>query len=238
MADKNSFKPPQAVQNNVRRGIELRRRFKRGSMPSHAQYVAKGEDASLQMLLRIMEFFDAHDEAPDLTKEGHRDGPSVPQIAWLMHGGDAGRRWASQAVAKAKANESAKTIDVEIKKVDEELGIVFGYAIVCLEKGEQFFDSQGDHITEDAMLEATSSFMSGFRVAKDMHVGGTVGQVVYGFPVTTEIAKALDILVEKTGFIVGMKPDSAQLLEKYAKGQYTGFSIGGKRIEQENVTDG
>lgn len=133
--------------------------------------------------------------------------------------------------------DQTKQIDVRIAKVDEDLGIVFGYAIVCKADGEDFFDSQGDHIPEDSMLEATSLYMSGERIAKDMHVGGSVGQVIFGFPMTTEIAKALGVKVEKTGFIVGMKPFDDDMLEKYAKGWYTGFSIGGKRILDDGVTD-
>ncbi len=133
--------------------------------------------------------------------------------------------------------DKAKELEVRIAKVDEDLGIVFGYAIICKAGGEEYFDSQGDHIPEDSMLEATSDYMSGRRVAKDMHVGDAVGQVVFGFPMTAEIAKALDIEVQKTGFIVGMKPYKDEMLQKYAKGWYTGFSIGGKRIEDRILND-
>lgn len=132
-----------------------------------------------------------------------------------------------------RAGKVEKSLEVEITKVDDRLGIVFGYAIVCKQGGEEYFDVQGDHITEEAMLKATSKYMAGFRIAKDMHVGGTVGQVVFGFPMTGEIAKSLGIQVEKTGFIVGMKPDSDDMLQKFADGTYTGFSIGGKRVKQE-----
>lgn len=131
--------------------------------------------------------------------------------------------------------DHVKDIEVRIAKVDEDLGIVFGYAIICKDEGEDYFDSQGDHIPEDAMLEATSEYMKGKRIAKDMHVGGSVGQVVFGFPMTEEIAKALDIQVRKTGFIVGMKPYKDEMLQKYAEGWYTGFSIGGKRVEDRSV---
>ena len=101
--------------------------------------------------------------------------------------------------------------------------------------GEDYFDTQGDHIPEQTMLEATAEYMAGDRMAKVMHRGDEAGQVVYGFPVTEDIAKALSIEVEKTGFIVGMKPDSDEILAKYASGEFTGFSIGGRRMEEEVV---
>lgn len=129
--------------------------------------------------------------------------------------------------------EDAFQLDVVVQKVDRDLGIVFGYAIVCKIDGEDYYDTQGDHITEQAMLEATADFMEGERVAKVMHEGGQAGQVVYGYPITTEIAKALDFDVKKTGFIVGMKPDSEEVLNKFATGEFRGFSIGGRRVEEE-----
>lgn len=123
-----------------------------------------------------------------------------------------------------------KIIKAQIAKVDNDLGIVFGFAIVCKQNGKEYFDVQADHIPENAMLEATASFMQGQRMAKDMHAGEKVGQVVFGFPMTADIAKSLGIVTEKTGFIVGMRPDSDEMLEKYNSGEYTGFSIGGRRI--------
>lgn len=122
----------------------------------------------------------------------------------------------------------------EVLKVDESLGLVFGYAIVCKEGGKDYYDLQGDHIPEDAMLEAACEFMQSGRVAKEMHDGDEIGQVVFAFPMTTEIAKAFDIEVSKTGLLVAMKP-SKEVLKKFADGTYTGFSIGGRRLKDVEV---
>ncbi len=84
------------------------------------------------------------------------------------------------------------------------------------------------------MLKASADFMQHSRVAKDMHAGDQVGDVVFAFPLTTEIAKSLGIKTKKTGLLIGMKPD-AETLKKYVSGDYTGFSIGGKRITDEEV---
>lgn len=124
---------------------------------------------------------------------------------------------------------------VNVSKVDEELGVVFGYAIVCKQRGEEYYDIQGDHIPEESMLKAAFDFMSGNRVAKDMHEGKQTGQVLFGMPITQEIAESLRIDVNQTGLIVGMKPSSNELLEKYKTGEYTGFSIGGRRIMDTEV---
>ena len=124
-----------------------------------------------------------------------------------------------------------KQLDFAVQKVDESLGIVFGFAIICKRDGNEYVDVQGDHVPESAMLEATAEYMAGDRVAKDMHVGDAIGQLVFGFPLTDDIAKALEITTRQTGFIVGMKPNE-EIMEKFRSGDYTGFSIGGRRIQE------
>jgi hypothetical protein len=123
----------------------------------------------------------------------------------------------------------------DVAKVDQGLGLVFGFAIVCKIDGEDYFDVQGDHIPEDAMLAAACEFMQGARVAKEMHAGDAKGTVVFAFPLTGEIAKALGIESPKTGLLIAMKPDDPAILEKFRSGEYTGFSIGGRRGEDEEV---
>lgn len=123
---------------------------------------------------------------------------------------------------------------VKVEKVDEEHGLVFGYAIVCKEGGEPYYDVQGDHVPEDSMLGALTDFMLSARVAKEMHVGDGKGTVVFAFPMTGDIAGSLGIRVEKTGALIGMRPDP-DVLEKFKSGEYTGFSIGGRRIRDEEV---
>ena len=40
----------------------------------------------------------------------------------------------------------------------EDLGLVFGWAMVCSEGGKDYFDEQGDNIPEDAMLKALADY--------------------------------------------------------------------------------
>lgn len=120
-------------------------------------------------------------------------------------------------------------VKAEVAKVDSELGLVFGYAIVCKVEGEPYFDSQEDHIPEDAMLKAATDFMLRSRVAKEMHSGDAVGSIVFAFPLTAEVAKALEIDARKTGLLIAMRP-GPEVMSKYKSGEYTGFSIGGSRL--------
>lgn len=127
---------------------------------------------------------------------------------------------------------------VKAERVDAALGLVFGWAVVSTEKGEPYFDLQGDHIPDDALLKAAADFMGGDRAQGDGHglTGGSLtdGQVVFAFPMTAEVAKSFGITCERTGLLVAVKP-SAPVLAKFASGEYTGFSIGGARVRDEEV---
>lgn len=120
----------------------------------------------------------------------------------------------------------------EVLKVDDALGLVMGYAIVCKEEGEPYYDLQGDYITEDAMLKAALDFMENSRVAKEMHDGNQTGTFVFAWPMTEDIAKAFDLKVKKTGLLIAVRPDP-DMLVKFRDGTYTGFSIGGHWLEEE-----
>lgn len=125
----------------------------------------------------------------------------------------------------------------EFLKVDSELGLIFGWAIISKQDGKDYFDTQGDNIPEDAMLKAAADFMAKSRMSKDMHAGEKTGEVVFAWPMTADIAKAMGIQTETTGLMIAIKPDNPQTLEKFKSGDFTGFSIGGSRIKDEVVND-
>lgn len=132
-----------------------------------------------------------------------------------------------------QANMTEKVF--KVANVDSSLGVVFGWGIVSTYKGEDYFDTQGDNIPDAAMLEATTEFMENSRVGKTMHVGEQTGVIVHSFPLTADIAKAFGITTETTGWMIGYKPYSKDLLEKFRSGELTGFSIGGRRIKHTEI---
>lgn len=128
----------------------------------------------------------------------------------------------------------------KIAKVDETLGIVFGWAVICKVAGEDYYDWNIDsggvhkgelipeHITEPAMLKSAAQFMASDRPGNEMHEGGDVGKFLFAFPLTTDIAKAMGIASPRTGLMVGYQAPPA-VLAKFKSGAYTGFSIEGVR---------
>ncbi len=129
-------------------------------------------------------------------------------------------------------------VEARVAKVDENLGLVFGWAIVCKINGVDYYDLNIDpngekvpeHIPEDAMLKASMEFMQTARPGNEMHKGPNTGTYVFAWPMTTEIAKAMGIATEKTGLMVAYKP-APEVLAKYRDGTYTGFSIEGSKVD-------
>lgn len=119
---------------------------------------------------------------------------------------------------------------VKAESIDAEHGLVIGWAMVCKQDGEDYWDVQDNHIPEPAMLDALTDFAEHSRMAKEMHSGGPAGEYLFMFPLTTDIAKALGIVTKKTGALVGYKPPP-DVLAKFKSGEYTGFSIGGHHID-------
>lgn len=139
-----------------------------------------------------------------------------------------------------KGTVTEKNFVVKFSGVNEEKQVAFGWAIVSKVDGEDYYDLQNDHIPEDAMLEASIDFMENSRVAGDMHTKEQdgvkkAGSVLFAFPLTTEAAKALDITSKNTGLMIGMKVTDREVWKKIKDGTYTGFSIGGLRITDEEV---
>jgi hypothetical protein len=129
----------------------------------------------------------------------------------------------------------------QIFKVDEEQGIIYGWAIVCTINGEPYFDlgdgTYSDHIPEAVMCKAAAEFSQRSRVGKDMHRGDQQGDVLYVYPVTKAIALGLDVESDKTGMVIGYKPKDRSLLDLVKSGARRGFSIGG-RLTSAFVDDG
>ncbi len=125
---------------------------------------------------------------------------------------------------------------IKISGTDEH-GVVYGYAMVSKKDGEDYYDSQGDNIPEASLISASLDFMKNSRAVKDSHAGPDCGIVPFAFPLTETISKSLGLTSaeQKYGLLVGLQLDNPEMVSKFKDGTYTGFSIGGVRIEDEIV---
>ena len=126
------------------------------------------------------------------------------------------------------------TIGAEIIKSDTERRIVWGWASVISENGDPIVDTQGDYIPAEEMEKMADQFMTDVRVAKAMHRGSQIGEVIHSFPMTKEIAKAFDLDSKYEGWIIGMKVHDDEMWAKVKSGEYGAFSIGGKGERHDN----
>lgn len=97
------FKPPKTVANNAKKGLELRREFGRGGTSvgvARARDLMNRKELGLDTIARMVSFFARHAGNADAKGSessgfwGREGNPSAGWIAWLLWGGDAGRRWA------------------------------------------------------------------------------------------------------------------------------------------------
>lgn len=158
---------------------------------------------------------------------------------------------ASVHTPTALGNEDEEEVMVNpafrVAKVDKSLGLVFGWAVVCKVKGQDYYDLNVDthgshagervpeHIPEDVMTKAALDITkNGVMPGNEMHDGPDRGHYPFLFPLTTDIAKAMGITTDKTGLMCAFAPPP-DVLAKFESGEYTGFSIEGKRLAYEEV---
>jgi len=115
----------------------------------------------------------------------------------------------------------------KVLKVDEDQRIVWGWASVVTEGGEAVVDKQADIISPELMVKAATAFMLDARMAKAMHTGAQVGEVVHSFPLTKELADAFGLTTDREGWIIAMKVHDDDVWAKVKTGEYGAFSIGG-----------
>lgn len=117
--------------------------------------------------------------------------------------------------------------EFQVLKVDEDLGLVFGWAAICkTEDGAEYFDKQDQHLPESEMLKASLDFMRNSRGMDAMHDEQRVGDVFFAWPMTAEIKKAMGFRGGQTGLMVGIAPEPGAMA-KFHSGEYRAFSIGG-----------
>ena len=97
--------PPADVAAAAKKGLELREKFHRGgtSVGVHrAQQLAERRGVSFRDVTAISAYFARHevDKASKSHEWGDETDPSAGYIAWLLWGGEPGRRWAGSLTAR------------------------------------------------------------------------------------------------------------------------------------------
>jgi hypothetical protein len=137
MAD--GFVPPKGAQENAKRGLELRREFKRGGTMvgvARARDISNGASLPLETINRMVSYFARHEVDKKGKDFGNASNPSRGYIAWLLWGGDAGKTWADSIAEREKKKDKSMTTDlahsyaqiIKQEKQDDGTLLVYGKA--------------------------------------------------------------------------------------------------------------
>ncbi|CAB4130448.1 Phage-like element PBSX protein, XkdF [uncultured Caudovirales phage] len=119
-------------------------------------------------------------------------------------------------------------ISFEFQKVDATGRFVRGWASVVSDAGVPVTDVQGDRITIDELRKSAHRFVTDARVAKAMHAGSKVGEVVESVIIDDEFAKALGMTDTRRGWWIGMEIHDEGIQKRVRDKQLRAFSIGGR----------
>ena len=120
------------------------------------------------------------------------------------------------------------TFSFDFEKADDEGGYVRGWASVVSVDGEPVEDTQGDVIGIEELRKAAHRFVTEARVAKAMHAGAQVGEVVESVIIDDAFVKAVGATTTKRGWWIGMRVYDPSIRKRVKKGDLKAFSIGGR----------
>ena len=110
-----NFKPPASVTKAAQRGLELRKKFKKGGLSTQeagkqgigsgvarATSLSRRSNVSPKVIKQMCGYFSRHakDKKPGWSNASN---PSKGYIAWLLWGGNPGRGWANKVKRQMEA---------------------------------------------------------------------------------------------------------------------------------------
>lgn len=131
-----------------------------------------------------------------------------------------------------KRNGDAFEMRARVSKLDDSLGLVFGYAFSSsLDGGKTpHVDYQDDAIDPDFLKTVTEFIEAGGKTDVN-HNFADDGKIVFAWPLTPEINEAMGIKSDVVGLAVAVKP-SPETYKRFQSGELTGFSIAGFGIRE------
>ncbi|MGK9051783.1 hypothetical protein QTA58_15635 [Neorhizobium sp. CSC1952] len=100
--------PPAEVAAEAEKGLKLRAQFRRGGTTAgiaRARDLKNRKPLSDKTVRKMVSYFHRHKADKRAENFGDEENPSTGYIAWLLWGGDPGRKWAEE---HKKAIERAK----------------------------------------------------------------------------------------------------------------------------------
>tara|TARA_Y100000389_G_scaffold62597_1_gene58673 strand:+ start:24796 stop:26685 length:1890 start_codon:yes stop_codon:yes gene_type:complete len=132
-----SFTPPSSAVSNAKKGLEMRKKWKRGGL-TPAEAKSQGIDSGITRARKIasgkvsrhdvkrMSAFNRHRKNYRPSKKKPDGGPTAGTIAWLLWGGTSGVDWAKKKSKTLAAEGEGESIYDILKSFDIEKNIQMG----------------------------------------------------------------------------------------------------------------
>lgn len=136
------------------------------------------------------------------------------------------------ALIKRAPTGDQYTLTATVAKLDESLGVVFGYAVASTVDGGQspHIDLQGDAVVGgDELIKVALGFAEAGAQSDVMHDCIKDGWVPFVMPLNAETKKAFKLAGDVEGIAIGMKP-SQETFKRFQSGELAAFSIYGEGV--------
>lgn len=160
-------------------------------------------------------------------------GPKYGRMSYVSEHGtlEGAKEHIKQIVGKRDGDDGfSRAFDV--KKIDEDRQLVFGWASIWTIGGEYVVDKQDDIIPPDEGENAAYEFMLYHRSHGDMHERMGVGRCIESIALTKQKQEALGIDLGMEGWFVGFRVDDDDVWKRIKAGDLPEFSIGGKATRE------
>lgn len=124
-----------------------------------------------------------------------------------------------------------------IRKLAPEGRLAYGWASASGGNGQPLVDLQGDSIAEAELVKAAHRFIADRRVARSMHKGEPIGEIVESAVLTSAVQQALGIDLGSVGWWIAVKLADEATWLRVQSGELTGFSLGGRAVRRPLATD-
>jgi hypothetical protein len=134
---------------------------------------------------------------------------------------------------RREVDEADWSIPFEVRKVDEDQQLVFGWSSISTVDGDLIVDKQGDQIGMDELEPAAYEFVLNTRQMGDMHAKTNVGRLVESMVFSVEKQRLLGIDLGMTGWWTGFRVDDMRTWALVKAGARPMFSIGGRAMRED-----
>lgn len=232
-----SYTTTQAMRNNAKRGLELRKKYGRGGLSTQeagkqgiGSGVARASDIisgslSLESVKRMHSFFSRHEKNIDASKRESDGGYTAGYISGLLWGGSSGKAWARGILRREGLLKSVeKSLETKlVKSLNKELMQV---TYVAMKPG---VDLHGDYVDLDTIRLAKESFNRQLKKSKMSNLYHMVNtdcfDVIESFlaPANMELNGNF---VEKGEWLMTLQVNDEDVWQMIKDDEITGLSIG------------